>query len=282
MTITSASVSSPPVVNFTVTNETGAGMNGIVATDLRFNIAKLTPGPNGEPSAWQNYINIAAAGGAVQGSQEAADLVLGTLVNHGDGTYTYTFATNITSPAANPCPAPCKDAAGKALDLSFQPNATHRVTIQQGNPAYPVAVGILDFVPGGGAGTRRDIVATAKCNECHEQVSGHEGTRVDTRLCVTCHNPGSSVATPGQPNVTVDFKVMIHKIHYNNAGAAVPSVVAGTPLVAALPSVIAGTPYVVGDTNFSARRPAGVTFTQDARNCTKCHDGTPGAANATA
>jgi OmcA/MtrC family decaheme c-type cytochrome len=155
------------------------------------------------------------------------------------------------------------------------------VTIQQGNPAYPVAVGIFDFVPGGGAGARREIVATAKCNECHEQITGHEGTRVDTRLCVTCHNPGSSVATPSQPNVTVDFKVMIHKIHYNNAGAAVPSVVVGTPLVAALPSVIAGTPYVVGDTNFSARRPAGVTFTQDARNCTKCHDGTAGAPNAT-
>jgi hypothetical protein len=40
MNITGASVSSPPVVNFTVTNESGTGMAGLVATDLRFSIAK--------------------------------------------------------------------------------------------------------------------------------------------------------------------------------------------------------------------------------------------------
>ena len=86
-------------------------------------------------------------------------------------------------------------------------------------------------------------------------------TRVDTRLCVTCHNPGSSVA--GTPTTTIDFKVMVHRIHYNNGGAA-------------LPSVQAGVPYTIGNRDFSA-----VTFTQDVRNCTRCHDGTPGAANAT-
>jgi OmcA/MtrC family decaheme c-type cytochrome len=62
----------------------------------------------------------------------------------------------------------------------------------------------------------------------------------------------------------VDFKVMIHRIHYNNAGTA-------------LPSVVAGTPYAVNGTDFSK-----VVFPQDVRNCTKCHDGTPGATNATA
>ena len=76
---------------------------------------------------------------------------------------------------------------------------------------------------------------------------------------MTCHNPGSWVA--GTPNVPVDFKVMIHKIHDG----------------ASLPSVLAGTPYVVNGTDFSK-----VVFPQDVRNCTKCHDGTPGASNATA
>jgi OmcA/MtrC family decaheme c-type cytochrome len=262
MNITGVTINSPPVVDFTVTNETGAGMNGIAATDLRFNIAKLVPVSNGEPSAWQNYINR-AAGGAVQGSQErsAAGFAFGTLVNHGDGSYTYTFATDIKNPAANPCPAPCTDAAGKALDLSFQPNTTHRITVQQGNSAYPKSAGVYDFVPGGGAGATRDIVASATCNQCHNQLTAH-GTRVDTKLCVTCHNPGSWVA--GAPNTPVDFKVMIHRIHYNDAGIA-------------LPSVVAGTPYVVNGTDFSK-----AVFPQDVRNCTKCHDGTPGAANATA
>ncbi len=258
--ITGGSVNSPPVVDFTVTNQAGAGMNGLAAADLRFNIAKLVPGSNGGPSSWQNYINR-AVGGAVQGAQErsAAGFAFGTLVNNGNGSYTYTFATDIKSAA---CPAPCTDAEGKALDISYQPGLTHRVTIQQGNSAYPRSAGVYDFVPSGsGTGTRRDIVSDAKCNTCHNQLTAH-GTRVDTRLCVTCHNPGSWVA--GTPNTPVDFKVMVHRIHYNNGGTA-------------LPSVVAGTPYKIGSVDFSS-----VVFPQDVRNCTKCHDATPGATNTSA
>ena len=259
-TINAVSINSPPVVTFTVTNQAGVGMAGLTAADLRFNIAKLVPGSNGGPSGWQDYINRVVSG-AVQGAQErtAAGYPFGTLVGNGAGGYTYTFATDIKTAA---CPAPCMDADGKPLDISYQSALTHRVTIQQANAAYPKSAGVYDFVPNDiGVATRRDIVATATCNACHNQLTAH-GTRIDTRLCVSCHNPGSSVA--GTPNTTVDFKVMIHKIHYNNAGAA-------------LPSVIAGTPYTIGNANFST-----VTYTQDVRNCTKCHDGTAGAANFTA
>ena len=256
-TITGVSINSPPVVNFTVTNQAGVGMAGLGPSDLRFNIAKLVPGSNGGPSTWQNYINR-SNGGAVQGTQErsASGYAFGTLVNNGNGSYTYTFATDIKN--AN-CAAPCTDADGNALDVSYQPGLTHRVTIQQANSTYPKSTGVYDFVPNGNAlTTTRDIVATAKCNACHDQLTAH-GTRVDTKLCVTCHNPGSWVA--GAPNTPVDFKVMIHKIHDG----------------VNLPSVLAGTPYVVNGTDFSK-----VTFPQDVRNCTLCHDGTPGASNATA
>lgn len=251
--ITSVTTSSPPVVNFKVTDSTGAGVSSITATDLRFNIAKLEPGSNGEPASWQNYLNR-AVNGAVEGTQErsATGFAFGTLVNLGGGNYTYTFATDITSAAANPCPAPCTNADGKPLNISYQPGLTHRVTIQQGNSAKPKATGVLDFVPAGAATGARDIVLTATCNQCHGELTAH-GTRVDTKLCVACHNPGSWVAGP--PNTSVDFKVMIHRIHYNNAGAA-------------LPSVLAGTPYTIGSKDFSA-----VVFTQDVRNCTGCHDG---------
>ena len=259
ITITGATINSSPVVTFAVTNQAGVPTAILAAADLRFNIAKLMPGSDGAPSTWQNYINR-AVGGAVQGSQErsAAGFAFGTLVNQGNGSYTYTFATDITNPAANPCPAPCTNADGKPLDISYQPGLTHRVAIQQANNAYPKASGVYDFVPAGGGGTKRDIVATAKCNECHNQLTAH-GTRIDTRLCVICHNPGSWVA--GTPNITVDFKVMIHKIHNGSS----------------LPSVVAGTPYIVNGTDFSK-----AAFPQDVRSCTKCHDGTPGAANATA
>jgi len=206
--INSVTIASPPVVNFTVTNENGSGFTGLTDGDLRFNISKLIPGSNGDPSRWQNYIE--RSNGGMQASQERNrnGYPWGTLTNHGDGTYTYTFATDITNVT---CPSPCTDADGNALDLSYQPTLTHRVGIQQSNSSLPLANATYDFVPAGGAVTmEREIVKTANCNECHDKITAH-GTRFEVKLCVTCHNPGSWVA--GTPNVTVDFKVMIHKIH---------------------------------------------------------------------
>jgi OmcA/MtrC family decaheme c-type cytochrome len=249
--ITSAKVASRPVVNFKVIDQNGASVTGLAPGDLRFNIAKLVPGTYGNPSNWQNYIYRASGG--VYGNQErsttSSGYRYGTLNDHGDGTYTYTFSTDITNPADIVCPSPCTDANGTALDLRYQPNVTHRVTIQQANSAYPRYNATYDFVPAGGAVFGREIVKTSKCNECHSELRVH-GSRVETKLCVTCHNPGSWVA--GSPNTTVDFKVMVHKIHMSEH----------------LPSVESGGSYKIGTADFSE-----VKFPQDVRNCTKCHDG---------
>ena len=244
--VNSAPISSPPVVTFTVTDENGHGFIGLTDADLRFNIAKLIPGSNGNTSRWQNYI-VRSSGGAMQGSQERyrSGYPWGKLVDNGDGSYTYTFATDITNVD---CPSPCTDAKGNPLDLSYQPTLTHRIGIQQANKALPLANILYDFVPAGGAVTsKREIVKTAKCNECHDKITAH-GSRFETKLCVTCHNPGSWVDS----NTTVDFKVMIHKIHRGED----------------LPSVVAGGSYAVGSHDFSD-----IAFPQDIRNCTKCHDG---------
>jgi len=244
ITVDSVSIASPPVVEFTATNEDGLGFPGLTDGDLRFNIAKLIPGI---PTQWQDYI-VRASGGGMQGSQERLrdGYPWGSLVNHGDGRYTYTFATDITNA---PCPAPCTDVDGNALNLSYQPGQTHRVSIQQGNSALPMANAVYDFVPGGGPVTlTREIVKTANCNECHDKITAH-GSRFEMKLCVTCHNPGSWVSSG---NTTVDFKVMIHKIHRGEN----------------LPSVEAGGSYAVGSHDFS-----NIVFPQDIRNCTKCHEG---------
>ena len=96
-----------------------------------------------------------------------------------------------------------------------------------------------------------DMIATAACNNCHNPLSAHGGSRRDVKLCVLCHSPQS--VNPDTGN-TVDFKVLIHKIHDG----------------ANLPSVEAGTPYEIinshGVSDFST-----VEFPQDVRNCTKCH-----------
>lgn len=268
-TITGASIGSPPVVNFSVTNQDGVAVAGFAQTDLRFNIAKLIPG---SPSKWQSYINRTGTGNSVQGSQERSrtGYPWGTLVDNKNGTFSYTFATDITSAAANPCPVPCTDADGNALDISYQPSLTHRISIQQGNSALPAANATYDFVPAGGAvSTTREIVSTAKCNACHNKISAH-GSRIEAKLCVACHNPGSWDNSVAGNTQTVDFKVMIHKIHH---GDELPSVLDpdGNPA-----TTTKGT-YAIGTHDFSD-----VAFPQDIRNCTKCHDGTSGAANATA
>jgi len=249
--IDSVTVASPPVVNFTVSNQDGAPFAGLTSNDLRFNIAKLIPPTNGNPSQWQNYINR-VRDGAVQGTQERnrtcptpTDPEKDCLDDHGDGTYTYTFATDISNAD---CPAPCTDADGNALDVSYDPGLTHRVSIQQGNRDLPLVNAVYDFVPAGGAVTSmREIVKTDNCNECHDKITAH-GSRFEIKLCVTCHNPGSWVDS----DTTVDFKVMIHKIHRGEN----------------LPSVEAGGSYAIGSHDFSD-----VVFPQDIRNCTKCHDG---------
>jgi OmcA/MtrC family decaheme c-type cytochrome len=91
------------------------------------------------------------------------------------------------------------------LDISYQPSLTHRVSIQQGNTALPVANATYDFVPAGGAvSTTREIVSTAKCNACHNKISAH-GSRIEAKLCVACHNPGSwdnSVTGNTQPSTS--------------------------------------------------------------------------------
>jgi hypothetical protein len=69
------------------------------------------------------------------------------------------------------------------------------------------------FVPSGASTpVPRDIVTTETCNgRCHDQLALHGGARTKVGLCVLCHNPTQGV-DPDTGN-SVDFPVMIHKIH---------------------------------------------------------------------
>ncbi|MEW6488484.1 MAG: OmcA/MtrC family decaheme c-type cytochrome, partial [Thermodesulfobacteriota bacterium] len=191
--ITSVTIASPPVVEFTVTDVTGRKIAGLGAIKerlprfMRFNIAKLLPGENGSSDYWVNYIRGGTAGD-VPGTENN-----GTLVDNGDGTYRYTFATDIAAVEGIP----------------FEPSRTHRVSGQIGDGAFPLAAMNLisnDFRPDGGEVVlRREIAHSDSCNECHSKLTIH-GRRFEIGYCVTCHNPDLADGLG-------DMVTMTHKIH---------------------------------------------------------------------
>lgn len=79
---------------------------------------------------------------------------------------------------------------------------------------------VADFLFGNAAAIDvRDVVTQANCNECHSDLQVHGTFRREVRVCVLCHTSGSEDASG--TGVSIDFRVMIHKIHN---GAHLPSV----------------------------------------------------------
>jgi OmcA/MtrC family decaheme c-type cytochrome len=113
----------------------------------------------------------------------------------------------------------------------------------------------LSFVPDGSAVTlRRELVTDAACNRCHGELSAHGGVRRGTQLCILCHTPQST--DPDTLN-TVDFRVMVHKIHMGEQ----------------LPSVEQGTPYQIIGFQQAVNDFSEVAFPQPVNNCEACHGG---------
>tara|TARA_R110002072_G_scaffold136285_2_gene278588 strand:+ start:9292 stop:12180 length:2889 start_codon:yes stop_codon:yes gene_type:complete len=84
-----------------------------------------------------------------------------------------------------------------------------------------------DFLIGGATEVvSREVVTLANCNQCHGELRAHGDNRNNLTNCLLCHTAGSedrntAGVANGTPGRTVDFKVMIHKIH---AGKHLPSV----------------------------------------------------------
>lgn len=243
--ITDVTIASPPVVQFTVTDQDGLGFVGLEPGEPSFMIAKLVPGTDGDPGHWQSYINAVEQPGVGPGTEDKIQAGTengGTLENHNDGRYTYTFETDVTDVVS-------------PIEVSYEPSLTHRVGIELRGDV-PGANAVYTFQPSTGmtAGIDgRKIVKTETCNTCHGEMALHGGARFDTDMCVLCHNPGSADANSGN---TVDFSVMVHKIHYG----------------AGLPSVQDGGDYTIYGFGDRAHDYSDVHFPQDVRNCTTCHD----------
>jgi OmcA/MtrC family decaheme c-type cytochrome len=247
-TIIGVTVSSPPVVEFRLTDERGQGLVGLPGSAIGFTFAKLIPGSDGNADDWQSYINtIEEANDIGSGTEDQVQATRDRgdddkLVDNLDGSYTYTFGIDVTD-------------VTEPLAVAYEPDLTHRVAAQISgfadvdNPIYTwrpsddATMGLFS----------RDIVTVDTCNNCHDRLELHGGSRNETEYCVTCHNPGS---TDAQSANTVDFKQMIHKIHRGEF----------------LPSVQAGGEYAIWGFRDTKHDYSHVVFPQDVRNCRNCHD----------
>jgi OmcA/MtrC family decaheme c-type cytochrome len=240
------------VVDFTLADENGAPVVDLASNQLRFSVAKLNPAGTlgaGESSSWQSYINRLekaptdpAKGSGAEDKIQATTEANGTLNNNDDGSYRYTFATNLKSVTL-------------PIAVNYAADDTHRVAIQISGSGIPVANATYDWQPDNGSTTNlvtRNIVATETCNSCHGQIALHGSGRTETGYCVTCHNPGSADANSGN---SVDFAPLIHKIHRG----------------ANLPSVNAGGEYAIWGFRDSKHDYSDVHFPKDVRQCSSCH-----------
>jgi OmcA/MtrC family decaheme c-type cytochrome len=162
------------------------------------------------------------------------------MTHEGDGVYRYTLA---------PLPA------GASVDRSATHTAgvwmTHHPSATEEEPTTAT----LNFVPAGGAPQADAVVALEACNRCHAPAVEAHDSRLGVQVCLTCHSPQSTDPESGN---TVDFKQMVHRIHY---GGELPSAAAE-----------GGHPYRIvgfGGNVFAFEK----AFINDVRDCTVCHQG---------
>ena len=224
-------------------DSTGVGTPGTISTSF---VAAYIPNSGEQYTA---YTTKAASGTLIASETQPGADSGGTTTFLGSGAYQYVFGT--------------KAPAG------FDPTATNTIGIygSRNLTAYGLTTNhastTFNFVPNGAKVTHtRDLIETSSCNQCHEQLSAHGGSRRGVSLCVMCHTPQNVDPNTGD---TVDFKSFIHRIHMGSS----------------LPSVVAGGTFAItnsfGTSNYST-----VVDPASAQRCEVCHQQTTGAAQATA
>ncbi len=241
-----------PVVTFNLTDGAGVPVkvSDLDSNGIRFLIAVIEEDSATGLTSYKSYVTSTASGknytvDSTEKEPTLSEATQATYENKGSfseisaGMYTYTFETT--------------------LPADYNASATHVIGIfAYKNSREDVSDAIHTFVPDGSQVTvTRLISKTETCNVCHEPLALHGGVRQEFTLCLLCHTPQTTDPETGN---TVDFKVLIHKIHN---GADLPSVENGTSY------------YIVGHNqhvyNFSV-----VKWPQDVRNCQKCHTGPQG------
>ncbi len=257
ITINSATIAADGTITtiFTISDPKGVGLDntGVItpgAVSLSYVAAVL---PNSLTNAYTSYttrVSVGLPGAVLPTTVQAGPDSGGKLTSIATGQYQYVYATK--------APARYDRSATHTIGIYGSRNLT------EFNLGTNYASTTFNFVPNGtNVVNIHDIIKTASCNTCHDQLAAHGGSRRVFELCILCHTAQTSNANTGN---TLDFKVFIHKLHMGSQ----------------LPSVIAGKPYQIlsargGVSDFST-----VVFPADPRRCETCHSQSVKATQATA
>jgi OmcA/MtrC family decaheme c-type cytochrome len=288
----------PVTVTFTFQAISQAGINITSSIDLTtpgtndnlawvsFYAAKMIPGAAATDSdEWYGFLLTPGATGSSPFRTAVVNGVGGAVFTRtpntpavGTDTYTYTFPT----------------AALRVSDGYVVDNTLMRVGVQfaTGSPSTlntpllnlfttdtyyhtasqrrPFANEFLDVVsgtgaiPAAGAFPSRNAVSTTACNACHDTLAIHGGGRHEVKFCQICHNPRLEVAghPMGGGYDNGSLTKLIHGLHSEKNLGSRGSNTAPPP------------PGGRGIGDFSE-----VTYPQDMRNCTRCHQGPAAADN---
>lgn len=253
ITINSAKVAGDGTITavYTISDPKGlpldaAGITTPGTVSLSFVAAVL---PSGQ-TQYTSYTTRVATGAVSGSTNQAGSDSGGVTTQAGPGQYQYVFKTKAPS--------------------GFDSTATHTIGIYgsrnltEFNLPTNYASATFNFVPNGSpVVATHDVIKTASCNTCHDQLSAHGGSRRGVEMCVLCHTPQTIDPDTGN---TVDLKVMVHKIHMGSQ----------------LPSVIAGKPYQIIGFQGAISDWSTVVYPADPRRCETCHNFKSGAAQATA
>jgi OmcA/MtrC family decaheme c-type cytochrome len=233
-------------ISFTVTDGSGAGLDllgrlteGTVAAS--FVVSQLAVEADGTPGQYTAYTTAQVTGGAgavaTQPITESSGVF--TVVDVVTGEYSYAVAAPLTG---------------------LDPTLTQTVgalAVRTVGGVRAIARDTYSVRPDGGATIAREVVTDSTCDSCHQALDAHGGRWISPRQCVLCHQPQNTDPTSGN---TLDFKVMVHKLHRGSS----------------LPSVVAGTPYQIIGFMQSVNDFSTVVFPQDIARCTACHNGAQG------
>jgi OmcA/MtrC family decaheme c-type cytochrome len=281
---------SPPTVSFTLVANKLQRVTGLDNSALRASFVKLVDGTEFDTSDWESLINrsedpVCRSASDVSASanqctsftsttdpdaipdsaRKVQDPVAtgkvarnyattesgGELVLNQDGSWSYTMVTNPGDPSTlgethRICFQFSLEARTNNACIDFVPEDLVNSAI--GERATSLDQGFYQNYPG------RQVVATATCNTCHENLALHGGGRTEMDYCVSCHNPDS---TDANSENSVDFKIMAHRIHRG----------------ASLPSVEDGTPYKIWGFSNSEHDYSDIIYPGVINNCARCHAG---------